>query len=104
MAADQRRGIVDEILVAPIKGGPMDSVMEVRARPDTGLCGHHHSNLTLIEAEKIESFARAYEVLFSSYDARRNIVTRGIELNALLQSEFSIGEIRVTPKYSANPV
>ncbi len=72
----------------------MDSLPQVVAHPQRGLHGHHRSNLTLIEAEKIERFAEQYEVLFTPHDARRNIVTRGIDLNALVGCEFQIGEIR----------
>jgi MOSC domain-containing protein YiiM len=103
MRATQAHGTVEEILVAAVKGGPMDSVPQVVAHPRRGLQGHHRSNLTLIESERIERFAEQYEVLFSSHDARRNIVTRGIDLNALVGREFEIGEVRAVADELCEP-
>jgi MOSC domain-containing protein YiiM len=48
------------------------------------------SALTLIEAEVCESF----DPPLSPNEHRRNVVTRGIDLNALVGREFTIGEIR----------
>lgn len=50
--------------------------------------------LTLIEQEKIEGFARESGVPFTSIQARRNIVTSGIDLNGLVGREFLIGAVR----------
>jgi MOSC domain-containing protein YiiM len=88
-------GHVEEILVSVAKGAPMNSVGEVQVHAARGLAGHHHKNLTLIEAEKIERFAEEYDLLFSAHDARRNIVTRGVELNPLLGREFHVGSVKL---------
>jgi MOSC domain-containing protein YiiM len=50
--------------------------------------------LTLIEEEKIKGFARESGVPFTPLQARRNIVTSGIELNGLVGREFLIGAVR----------
>ncbi len=51
--------------------------------------------ITLIESEKINSFAAESSLPFSAFDARRNIVTEGIDLNALVGKEFLIGVVRL---------
>ena len=51
--------------------------------------------LTLIEQERIETFARASGLPFTAHEARRNLVTLGVDLNALAGCEFMIGEVRV---------
>jgi len=98
-------GTITEILLSPQRGGAMISVRSVQALAGQGLAGDRHcslalgesmdKNVTLIESEKIEEFGRATGLDFSAGDARRNIVTRGIELNALLGHEFYVGPVKV---------
>ena len=88
----------------------MKSVAEVRAVPGRGLEGDRYYDgrgtfspqpqkadfeLTLMEAERIEAFARESGLEFTAGHARRNVVTRGVDLNALVGREFRIGEVRV---------
>src|SRR4051812_12888125 len=49
--------------------------------------------VTLIEGEAIDSLNRDYGVELSAGEARRNLVTRGVALNHLIGSEFSVGEV-----------
>ena len=69
------------------------------------------SALTMIEAEVCESFNPPLE----PSDHRRNVVTRGIDLNALVGRDFSIGEVHcrgmrlcepctVVQRYASRPV
>ncbi len=51
--------------------------------------------LTLIELENVESFAADSGLSFTASHARRNIVTKGVRLNELVDQEFYIGEVRV---------
>ncbi len=100
-----RTGIIQAIWIAPEKGAPMVSLPEVQAVAGQGLFGDRNfsrqtknavdKNLTLIEAEKIEDFTRSTGLDFSAEDARRNLVTRSIELNPLLGREFFIGAVKV---------
>lgn len=96
-------GRVEAIHVAPAAGAPAEAVERVRALAGHGLEGDRHvvgagtfpsgvpgSALTLIEAEVCESF----DPPLTGSEHRRNVVTRGIELNALIGHEFSIGELR----------
>jgi MOSC domain-containing protein YiiM len=51
--------------------------------------------VTLIESEAIEALKRDYGIALSAGQARRNLVTRGIALNHLVDHEFTIGEVRL---------
>ncbi len=96
-------GTVEQICVAPMAGEPVQSVDRVRALAGQGLDGDRHttgkgtfpswlpgSALTLIEAEVCESF----DPPLGADEHRRNVVTRGIDLNALVGCEFMIGQTR----------
>ncbi|HZT14553.1 MAG TPA: MOSC domain-containing protein [Gaiellaceae bacterium] len=96
-------GVLEEIWVAAAAGEPVRALDRVTARAGAGLDGDRHvtgrgtfpsglpgSALTLIEAEVCESF----EPPLRAGEHRRNLVTRGIDLNALVGREFTIGSVR----------
>jgi hypothetical protein len=98
-----RAGVVEQIWIAPAAGEPSSAPSRVRALAGRGLEGDRHSNgtgtfpsglpgsaLTLIEAEVCESF----EPALAADEHRRNLVTRGIDLNRLVGREFTIGATR----------
>jgi MOSC domain-containing protein YiiM len=85
----------------------MQSVDEARAVPGRGLEGDRYFDqkgtfskpqpdreLTLIEAEAIEALKRELGVDYGLGDSRRNVVTRGVPLNHLIDKEFWIGEVK----------
>ncbi len=95
-------GTVEQICVAPAAGEPVKCLDAVTAIPGKGLEGDRHtvgrgtfpsgvsgSALTLIQAEVCESF----EPPLGPDEHRRNLVTRGLDLNALVGREFTIGEV-----------
>jgi len=101
---------VVEILIADSPASPTTSRMNARAVPGKGLEGDRYFGgtgtfsphpqrpdfeITLIEKEKIEAFAIEAGLPFTASHARRNIVTEGLDLNALAGSEFLIGEVRL---------
>jgi MOSC domain-containing protein YiiM len=100
-------GSVVSIHVAPDRGAPTTSVAEVRAVPGKGLVGDRHfgraesdpnaprpdREITLVEAETIEALVRDYGVRLEPGDTRRNIVTRGVALNHLVDRQFTVGEV-----------
>jgi MOSC domain-containing protein YiiM len=49
----------------------------------------------LIEAEAIEAVEGKVGLKLALGDARRNIVTRGVVLNDLLDTEFEVGSVRL---------
>jgi MOSC domain-containing protein YiiM len=52
-----------------------------------------HREITLIEIEAIEALKRDNGIELRPGDARRNIVTRGVPLNHLVDEEFRVGEV-----------
>lgn len=51
--------------------------------------------LTLIEVEKVEAFNQQTGGAMNPGDLRRNIVTRGVDLNSLVGKQFKIGPTTV---------
>lgn len=99
-----------EILTASSPSSPMTPQASARAIPGLGLEGDRYFDgtgtfspdprkpdfeLTLIENEKIEAFARESGLPFTAAEARRNLVTEGVDLNELVGRDFQIGEVRV---------
>ena len=100
-------GTVISINIAPEAEAPMQSVNEVRAVPGQGLEGDRYFDhkgtfskpqpdreLTLIEAEAIEALRSEFQVDYGLNASRRNIVTRGVPLNHLVDKEFWIGDVK----------
>jgi MOSC domain-containing protein YiiM len=50
-------------------------------------------NLTLIEAEAIESFVFETGIELTAAESRRQVLTRGIRLNDLVGRRFLVGEV-----------
>jgi MOSC domain-containing protein YiiM len=50
-------------------------------------------NLTLIEAEALESFNAETGIELTPAESRRQVLTRGIRLNDLVGQRFSVGEV-----------
>jgi len=101
---------VAQILTAESPESEMRPRAEVRAVPGHGLEGDRYFSgtgtfsppsrnpdfeITFIEQENIESFARESGLPFTSLHARRNIVTVGVNLNELAGKEFFVGEVRI---------
>ena len=99
---------ITEILIATAPSAAMTACAEIRAVPGQGLEGdryyHGHGTfsphpqkpdfeVTLIEREKIEAFACESGLPFTAATARRNLVTEGVDLNALVGREFRIGAV-----------
>lgn len=102
-------GKIAEILIAESPDAAMCSLDEVNAVEGRGLEGDRYFmecgtfspdshkpdfELTLIEKEHIEGFAEKCSLEFSAKDARRNLVTVGVDLNKLVNKEFNIGKVR----------
>jgi len=101
---------VHQIFTAFTAGAPMMFRAEVHAVPGAGLDGDRYSlgmgkfsppvqdpdhELTLIELENVEDFARLTGLPFTAMDSRRNIVTVGVALNALIGQVFQVGGVNV---------
>jgi MOSC domain-containing protein YiiM len=94
---------VIEIAVSENSRGQMKSVNNVEAVAGKGLVNHYHfkndsekrRQITLIEIENINHYNQITRTSIPPKDFRRNIITEDIKLNALVGSEFFIGEVKV---------
>jgi MOSC domain-containing protein YiiM len=53
------------------------------------------TEITLIELEAIKAIKKEYNIDFGLGDSRRNLVTKGVPLNHLVDQDFSVGDIRL---------
>lgn len=94
---------VERIFISPDRGAAQQECERISVQGGMGIVGdrnfgktvHPGQNLTLIEAEEIERFCEAHSRHADLSLLRRNLVTRGVKLNSLLNVEFTIGEVRV---------
>jgi hypothetical protein len=106
-------GLVGEIVgifVSPVKTEPMQSRSVATALAGRGLAGDRYAakigtftpdsdrlrgyDLTLIESEVLDQLTLPDGAQLTPTESRRNLVTRGIDLNALVGREFTIGSVR----------
>jgi len=104
-------GAVAGVLVAAAAEAPLRRVDTVVAIPGRGLEGDRYAaghgtfsapggrghELTLVEAEVLDEVGLSWE------QARRNIVTTGISLNALVGKPFRVGEVECIGRRLAEP-
>ena len=102
-------GQIVGIYVAPVKDAVVMGYQKASVRAGKGIEGDRYfSNtgknrssykgqpdweITLIEAEVIESFNQRSGNKFHHSDFRRNLITRDIRLNDLVGKEFKIGDV-----------
>jgi hypothetical protein len=90
---------IERIFVATEKGGEQVDVDAARVVVRLGIEGDRNfgktrnpgQNVTFVAAEEIERFSRESGLSIGPSATRRNIVTRGVRLDALVGREFSIG-------------
>tara|TARA_B100000003_G_scaffold50642_1_gene44576 strand:+ start:566 stop:1012 length:447 start_codon:yes stop_codon:yes gene_type:complete len=78
-------------------------VKTIEVIENKGVIGDRHFNdfndpycqLTLIESENIDYYNSKYGLNFSYLEFRRNIITKGIQLNDLVGKKFLIGKVKV---------
>jgi len=102
-------GTVEAIYIATHQGEPTFPVEQIRAVPGMGLEDDRYygrkdipssypnpaREVTLIEMEAIEAMQRVDGINISPMQTRRNITTRGISLNDLVNSLFFIGDVQL---------
>jgi MOSC domain-containing protein YiiM len=107
MTNEAQAGRVEFIHLAGSEGEPMRAIDRIRVIPGIGLEGDRYASgrghfsgspgtgraLTLIEAEVIESLVDSAGIALRPGEARRNVTTRGIALNALVGRRFRIGSV-----------
>jgi MOSC domain-containing protein YiiM len=96
-------GRVEEINIGPFGELP-SPVQSVEAHAGKGLEGNRYyfddgakpkpgQALTLIAAEALEGLAAEHGIELSAAESRRNVLTRGIDLNALVGKRFRVGSV-----------
>lgn len=113
--SERNAGTVEAIFLAARHEELPGGVEEVEALPGAGLRGDRHfdgerpadaepgRDLTLIEAEAIEGLAAEHGVAIEPAEARRQLLTRGIDLNALVGKRFRVGEVECVGQELCEP-
>jgi Uncharacterized protein conserved in bacteria len=99
-------GAVEAIHIAEEAAGPVRPVESAMLRRGAGIDGDRYGRregtfsdrpldheLTLVEAEVLESLAAEHGVTLAPGESRRNLTTRGIALNPLVGKRFRIGGV-----------
>jgi MOSC domain-containing protein YiiM len=103
-------------------GEPLVAHAEVHALKGSGIAGDRYAtnqgffsrpgevrirHVTLIASEAIEEanaeLARRGTPTFCPHETRRNVVTAGVDVNALLGREFRVGQVRMRGTEMTNP-
>jgi MOSC domain-containing protein YiiM len=96
-------GRVEAITLVVDATGATRTVDAVDAEAGRGLDGDYHSDLTLIAAEALEGLRDDTGIALSGEQSRRNVLTRGIDLNALVGERFSVGDVEAVGVELAEP-
>ena len=110
-------GRVEVIAVSERAEGPMRVVDRADARAGRGLEGDRYADgagtfsnaaarghdLTLIAAETLDALALPGGERIAYADARRNIVTRGIDLDSLIGRRFTVGDVECLGQRPCEP-
>jgi hypothetical protein len=107
-AAPDLRGTVEGLAVAPVAEDPMQLLEVAQARAGRGFDGDRYAagagtfsprtgrrpgyDLTLIAAEVLDEMTAAGQALDFA-GTRRNVLTRGIDVNGLVGRRFRIGDV-----------
>jgi MOSC domain-containing protein YiiM len=95
-------GTVESIHVAAERRAMPDPHERVSVVAGRGIEGDYHSvphepgdgkDLTLIAAEAVERLADEHHIRLAPGESRRQVTTRGIDLNALVGKRFRVGEV-----------
>ena len=95
--------IVFKLGIAKDNNKEIIEVNSIEVIANKGVVGDRHfddyndpyNQLTLIEAENIDHYNTRYNLNIPYKDFRRNIVTKGIELNNLIGKKIKIGSVEV---------
>lgn len=107
MANDDESGRVEHLHFAVRAGEPLRAADRIRVIAGIGIDGDRYANglghfskspgtgraLTLVEAEVLDSLRASLGIDLQPGEIRRNVTTRGIELNALVGKRFRIGGV-----------
>jgi MOSC domain-containing protein YiiM len=96
-------GRVEGIFVTERNGALPHAVERAQAVAGSGLVGNRYfygdgdapagRAITLIAAEALEAFERETGITLTAAESRRNVLTRGIDVNRLVGKRFRIGDV-----------
>lgn len=96
-------GRVEGIFLSERKGDLPHSVASVEAVSGGGLVGNRYFHadgdappgvaITLIAAEALEAFEQETGISLTAAESRRNVLTRGVDVNALVGKRFRVGHV-----------
>ena len=94
-------GRVEGIFITPEHGELPLSVPRVTAVAGQGLEGNRYffedapsgQAITLIAAEAVEAMEKEHGIALEAAATRRNVVTRGVDVNALVGKRFRVGGV-----------
>jgi MOSC domain-containing protein YiiM len=100
-------GRLEGIYIGERKGEELHKVEAVEAVAGSGLTGDRYAyqqgtfskpgspdrEVTLIESEALDALAQECEIVLRPGQTRRNLLTRGVPLNHLVQKEFTVGDV-----------
>lgn len=103
------RGKVEGIYIAHQRGEPTYAITQAHAVPGMGIEGDRYfgrsdipsrhgkpaREITLVAMEAIESLQQDDGIQIAPGETRRNIITRGIELNELVDRLFYVGNVQL---------
>jgi MOSC domain-containing protein YiiM len=110
-------GRLEAIFIAPHAEGPMQQLDEVHAIAGHGLEGDRYAvgrgtfsvaggrgnDLTLIAGEVLDAVELPDGQSLSRAETRRNLITRGLDLDALVGRRFRIGELELIGRRRCEP-
>ena len=108
-SAELGTGSVVALFIVDRRAAPMKKVEQLNALAGRGIEGDRYflgtgtyskkpesgRQVTLIKSEVLESLKEKFEITVKPEESRRNILTRGIEINDLIGTEFFVGPVRL---------
>ena len=94
---------VFKIGIAKNNNQKIEEVLSIDVLANKGIVGDRHFNeyndpynqLSLIESENIDYYNKKYNLKISYINFRRNIITKGIKLNDLIDKKILIGDTQI---------
>ena len=96
-------GRIEAITLVKDASGAVEPAEAVEVVAGEGLRGDYHGDITLIEAEALEGLLADTGIRRGPHDSRRNVLTRGIDLNALVGRRFAVGGVEAVGVEWAEP-
>jgi MOSC domain-containing protein YiiM len=96
-------GVVEGITLVLDVAGATRTVEAVDVEAGRGLEGDYHGDITLVAAESLEGLLADTGISLTGEDTRRNVLTRGIDLNGLVGRHFTVGDVEAVGVELAEP-